>query len=148
MNNSLKEAAETFVERHKPDRIDVYHIEKTFGSVEGCLLDMGSYHCDSRHKGEMHIEIKSSDHVNGVTEVISWYEDCFQISYFQLPVQDRITPQDHTPELLFSSDLDWCLDQLEELREEGYHSISLETMSEGNIIESVPIDLHIDGWEA
>ena len=148
MNRSLKEAAETFVELHKPDRIDVYHIEKTFGSVEGLLLDMGSYSCDNRHKGEMHIEIKSSDHVNGVTEAIDWYVDCFQISYFRLPAKDRITAQDHTPELLFDSDFDWCLDQIEDLKSSGCHDITLNEMSEGSIKDRVPPSACIDGWGA
>ena len=141
MNNSLKEAAQAYVERHKPNRIDVYHIEKTYGCVEGLLQSLSDF-TSPEYDSSMSIEIKSFDHINGVNEVIDWYEDCYRIAYYAKSGLDR----KFNPQLVyFYNDLGWCLDYIEELIDEGYHDISLNEVRENVIGAAVPFEAYLNG---
>jgi len=141
---SIDLAAKEFVNRHKKDFLDLDHIKDGYGSVAGFLSAEGQPMGD---RGGKQIEIKSWHHKDGWTDTVEWFEDTFQIGYYRLPSEERVTRQDHTPELDFDPDFDWCLDRIKELRGNGYYDISLHEVSEGEYVEEVSIGWYIDDWE-
>jgi hypothetical protein len=88
----------------------------------------------------------SWNHKDGWTDTVEWFEDTYQIGYYRLPIEERVTSEDHTPELNFNPDFDSCLDHIEELRDEGYCDISLSEVSEGEYVSEIRIEDYIDGF--
>jgi|TARA_R100000479_G_C6322150_1_gene178193 hypothetical protein len=72
----------------------------------------------------------------------------FQISYYRLPLEERVDSQDHTPELDFDTDFDGCLDRVQQLRAQGYYDISLDEYKDGSCVESICIASYVDEWGA
>lgn len=143
-DKSIDIAVEQFVSLHKKDFLDLDHIKDGYGSVAGFLSAEGQPTGD---RGGKQIEIKSWHHKDGWTDTVEWFEDTYQIGYYRLPREERITPQDHTPRLDFGSDFDWCLDRIKELRDKGYYDISLSEVSEGEYVSEIEIADYIEGWE-
>ena len=67
-----KEAAQRFIELHKPNRIDVDYINSGYGSVEKYLDVEGSW---LGARGERYAEISKFDSVDGTTKIVEWFED-------------------------------------------------------------------------
>ena len=143
-DRSIDIAAEQFVSLHKKDFLDLDHIKDGYGSVAGFLSAEGQPTGD---RGGKQIEIKSWEHKDGWVSTVEWFEDTYQIGYYRLPLGERITPQDHTPELNFDPDFNWCLDRIKELRDKGYYDISLHEVSEGEYVSEIEIADYIEGWE-
>ena len=144
MEKSIDLAAEKFVQLHKDGFLDLDHIKDGYGSVAGFLSAEGQPLGDL---GRWSREIQADMHKDGRKESVEWFEDCFQIGYYRLPFEDRITPQDHTPEIYFDPDLGCSLDQIKQLKAQGYYDISLAEVVEGAITESISIEDYIDDWE-
>jgi hypothetical protein len=140
---SIDLAADNFVRLHKKNFLDLDHIKDGYGSVAGFLSAEGQPTGD---RGGKQIEIKSWHHKDGWTDTVEWFEDTFQIGHYRLPAEERVTPQDHTPELNFNPDFDSCLDHIEELRAEGYCDISMHEVSEGEFVSEIRIEDYIDGF--
>ena len=140
---SIDLAAQEFVNRHKKGHLNSDHIEKVYGSVEGYLRNHGS---DRGDRGLQDIEIASWNHKDGWTDTVEWFEDTYQIGYYRLPIEERVTSEDHTPELNFNPDFDSCLDHIEELRAKGYCDISMHEVSEGEFVSEIRIEDYIDGF--
>ena len=134
---SIDIAAEDFVRLHKKGHLNIDHIEQVYGSVAGYLRNHGF---DRGDRGLRGIEIASWHHKDGWTDTIEWYEDTYQIGYYRLPREERVTPQDHTPQLDFCVDFDWCLDHIEGLRDEGYCDISMRELSEGEYLRDISLE--------
>ena len=137
MTTSLQEAAKHFVEAHKPKCIDIDHIEDGYGSVV-CYLQ-----CESQPHGDLGgrtISVNASESKSGHYQEVFWYENVWQISYYRLPFADRVTREDHTPEIHFDPDFDWTITQAIELRDEGYHDIKVDEVKEGCVTDSVDLE--------
>ena len=145
MEKSIDLAAEKFVQLHKDGFLDLDHIKDGYGSVTGFLSAEGQPLGDL---GRWSREIQADMHKDGRKEAVEWFEDCFQIGYYRLPSEERITPQDHTPELNFDPDFNWCLDRIKEFRDKGYYDISMHEVSEGEYVSKISIADYIEGWEA
>lgn len=145
MEKSIDIAAQNFLQLHKAGFLDVDHIEDRYGSVAGFLSTEGKHVGDL---GKKDIEIKAHEHKDGRTATVEWFEDTFQIGYFRLPTDQRVTPEDHTPELDFSADFDFCIDRIKELKADGFCGISLYECSEGEYVSEIRIEDYIDGWDA
>ena len=144
MKKSIDQAAEYFVSSHKAGILDLEHIKNGYGSVAGFLSAEGQPRGDL---GEWSIEIKAHEHKDGWVDTVEWFEDTFQVGCYRLPFADRITPEDHTPELSFCPDFNWCIEHIEEMKEKGYCDFSLDEVVEGVIVDSVDIQDYIGGWE-
>jgi len=126
---NVKEAAKQFVERHKPNKIDVDFIEDAYGSVENFLeADRATL----EDMGEYQLEISRFDTKSGNPEIISWYaEEAFQISWYDLPSEERKTKEDHTCDYRFDIDFDWSIDYAKEQIENGKHDVSVFSLKNG-----------------
>tara|TARA_R110002012_G_scaffold199952_2_gene368897 strand:- start:732 stop:1151 length:420 start_codon:yes stop_codon:yes gene_type:complete len=126
---NVQEAAKQFVDRHKPSTIDVDYIESGYGSVEG-YLESEAHMGDM---GEYQLEIRGFDTKSGNPEIISWYADeAFQISWYDLPSEERKTREDHTCDYCFDIDFDWSIDHAKELIEDGKHDVSVFSLKNGS----------------
>lgn len=141
MEKSIEQAAEDFVSSHKAGVLDLEHIKDGYGSVAGFLAAEGQPHGDL---GEWSIEIKAHQHKDGWVDTVEWYQDTFQISHYRLPFADRITPEDHTPEINFDPDFDICIERIIELKAKGYSDISLDEVVEGAVVDSVAIEDYLE----
>ena len=74
--------------------------------------------------------------------------ESYQIGYYRLPFDERVTPEDHTPELDFGHSLEFCLDRINELKAAGYYNISLDELYDGAVVRSERIEDYIEGWAA
>ena len=128
---SIDLAADNWVRLHKKGHLNLDHIGKVYGSGRG-------------DRGLRDIEIASWHHKDGWTDTVEWYEDTYQIGYYRLPREERVTPQDHTSQLDFCADFDWCLDRIKELRDEGYYDISMHELSEGEYVSEIRIEDYIN----
>ena len=137
MTTSLKEAADHFVNVHKPSAINIDDIEDGYGSVSGYLQAESQPHGDL---GGRIITVRDWESKKGYNEDIFWYEDVWQISYYRLPVEDRVTREDHTPQIHFDPDFDWTITRAIELRDQGYHDIQVDEVKEGAITESIDLE--------
>ena len=125
---SVQEAAKQFVDIHKPSTIDVDYIESGYGSVEG-YLESEAHMGDM---GEYQIEVRGMDSKSGNPEIISWYADeAFQISWYDLPSEERKTREDHTCDYCFDIDFDWSIDYAKEQIENGKHDVSVFSLKNG-----------------
>ena len=145
MEKSIDTAVEQWISLHKKGYLDVDDLNYRFGSVANFLSEEGSSLGD---RGRKEIEIQSWDHKDGWTSTVEWFEDTFQVAYYRLPSEERITPEDHTPRLDFSSSFNWCIDHVGELRDEGYYGITMCELREGEYVNKIHIEEYIDGWEA
>jgi hypothetical protein len=143
LEKSIDIAADNFVRLHKKNFLDLDHIQDGYGSVAGFLSAEGQPTGD---RGEKQIEIKSWEHKDGWVSTVEWFEDTYQIGYYRLPLEERITPQDHTPQLNFDPDFNCCLDRINELRDEGYCDISMHELREGEYVSEIDIEDYIEGW--
>ena len=141
MEKSIDIAGEQFIASYKAGFLDLDDIESVYGSVAIFLAVEGQPHGEL---GGMYFEIKAHEHKGGYVETIEWFEDTYQTSYYLLPLEDRITPEDHTPVLDFCADFDWCIDSIEDLIEEGYSDISVDKVVEGVIVESVDLEYYME----
>ena len=141
MKKSLDIAAEDFVSRHKAGVLDLDHIESGYGSVAGFLSAEGQPHGEF---GEWSIEIKAHEHKDGWVDTVEWYQDTYQIAHYRLPFADRISPEDHTPEINFDPDFYICIDRIKELRAKGYSDISLDEVIEGVVVDSIAVEDYLE----
>ncbi len=144
MKKSIDIAAEHFVSSHKAGALDLYEIERHYGSVAIFLSCQGQPLRPDGDLGEMMIEISAHEHKDGYVDTIEWFEDTYQVSHYLLPLEDRITPEDHSPELDFCEDLDWCIDHIEDLIEDGYSDISLDKVVEGVVVDSIAFEDYLE----
>ena len=138
---SIDIAADDFVRLHKKGFLDLDHIKDGYGSVAGFLSAEGQPTGD---RGGKQIEVKSWEHKDGWVSTVEWFEDTFQIGYYRLPSEERVTPQDHTPYFIFDPDFNWCLDRIKEYRTEGYYDISMHELSEGEYVSEIRIEDYIN----
>ena len=70
---TIEEAAKEFVEKHKPEKIDVDYIKSQFGSVKNYLTQEGIYD-NTLANGNTYIEINSFNSKTWQPEIIEWYQ--------------------------------------------------------------------------
>lgn len=143
-DRSIDIAVEQFVSLHKEGFLNLDHIKDRYGSIAGFLSAEGQPIGD---RGRKQIEVKSWEHKDGWVSTVEWFEDTYQIGYYRLPIEERVTPEDHTPQLDFGSDFEHCIDRLKILRVAGYFDISLYEISEGEYSKEICISSYIDNWE-
>tara|TARA_R100000544_G_scaffold23928_1_gene12003 strand:- start:463 stop:894 length:432 start_codon:yes stop_codon:yes gene_type:complete len=141
MKKSIDQAAEDFVSSHKAGILDLEHIQDGYGSVAGFLSKEGQPHGAF---GEWSMEIKAHQHKDGRVDTVEWYQDTFQIAHYRLPFADRVTPEDHTPEINFDPDFGISIERIIELKAKGYSDISLDEVVEGVVVESVAIEDYLE----
>jgi len=141
MKKSIDQAAEDFVSSHKAGILDLEHIKDGYGSVAGFLNVIGQPHGDF---GEWSAEIKAHQHKDGRVDTVEWYRDTFQIAHYRLPFADRVTPEDHTPEINFDPDFGISIERIIELKAKGYSDISLDEVVEGVVVDSVAIEDYLE----
>jgi hypothetical protein len=103
IRTNLRQAAESFMLSHKlqpdhlPDSVEevMEHLD-----IEGQVMDCG----------ERFIKIDKNLTESGFPEVVTWYEETFQIGWYTLPECERKSPQDYMPELFFDRDFVCALD--------------------------------------
>jgi len=103
IRTNLRQAAESFMLSHKlqpdhlPDSVEevMEHLD-----IEGEIMDCG----------ERFIKIDKNLTESGFPEVVTWYEETFQIGWYTLPECERKSPQDYMPELFFDRDFVCALD--------------------------------------
>lgn len=140
---NIKEAAKQFVMAHKPDTLDVDHLSIYYGSVEGLLEAEGqpSFGGDC---GERYIEISSHDSITGNPIIVSWYEEAWQIAFYRKSAEDRVSREDHEPEIIFDPDFDEAIRQAVELYADGVFDLSVTRFEDGVAVEIEPIEDYID----
>ena len=125
---NVKEAAIQFVERHKPNKIDVDYIKSGYGSVEGYLES----EADLSDMGECQLEIRGFDTKSGNPEIIRWYaEEAFQLSWYELPHSERKTRNDHTWDFHVTTDFDFAIEFAKEKIEDGKHDVNVFSLKNG-----------------
>ena len=77
---TIEEAAKEFVDKHKPDCIDVDYINRVFGSVKNYLEWEGQYD-NTLASANTYIEINRFDSKSGNPEIIEWYQTEWQVGY-------------------------------------------------------------------
>ena len=103
IRTNLRQAAESFMLSHKlqpdhlPDSVEevMEHLD-----IEGEIMDCG----------ERFIKIDQGMTESGFPEVVTWYEESFQIAWYTLPERERKSPEDYMPELFFDRDFGCALD--------------------------------------
>ena len=103
IRTNLRQAAESFMIAHKlqpnhlPDTVEevMEHLD-----IEGRVMDCG----------ERFIKIDQKLTESGFPEVVTWYEESFQIAWYTLPERERKSPEDHMPEIVFDRDFGCALD--------------------------------------
>tara|TARA_R100000664_G_C2671982_1_gene83641 strand:- start:65 stop:499 length:435 start_codon:yes stop_codon:yes gene_type:complete len=138
---NIKEAAKQFIEAHKPDSLDVDHLSIGYGSVEGYLTAEGQPTGD---RGERYIEVSSHDSISGNPTIVSWYEEAWQIGFYRKAAEDRVSRQDHEPELWFDNDFDEAIRQALEFHAEGVYDLSVYRCEDGSPVDIEPIQDYID----
>lgn len=111
---NITEAAKEFVEKHKPNRIDVDYIESQFASIENYLKDEGQYD-NSLLGGNTYIEINGFDSKSGNPEIIEWYQTEWQVSYYDLPRSERTDQRDWTVRESFDNNFDEVISYIKQL---------------------------------
>jgi len=139
--SNLKEAAQQFIEAHKSDSLDVDHLSTGYGSVEGYLEAEGQPTGD---RGERYMEISSHDSISGNPIIVSWFEEAWQIAFYRKAAEDRVSRQDHEPEIIFDPDFDEAIRQALEFHAEGMFNLSVTRYDDGCPMEIEPIEDYID----
>jgi len=135
---SIKLAVKEFVEAHKPSRIDVEHITRGFGSVEAYLESESQQNGDC---GERYIQIDGFDSKSGNPINICWYEEAWQIGYFSKPLDERTTPSDCEPTIIFDPDFDCAIDYaLAKIVEDDVYDLTVTRFDDGAPMEAVDIN--------
>lgn len=130
---NISQAANSFIQAHKPDRIDVDHLKRTHGSVEQYLRDNRG---DLGDGGECYIEISKFDTVDGATKTIEWYEDVYLITHYNLPFELRVSQRDWMPETEIEPDLYSAIMKASSLQKSS-HEIRVTLWEGGEPIEDV-----------
>lgn len=68
---NIKEAAQAFINCHKPTKIDVDYICQNYGSVEFFI----ELHGDFIESNEMYLEVRGLDTLSGNPVIIEWEVD-------------------------------------------------------------------------
>ena len=135
---SIKQAAKEFVQAHKPSRIDVDHITTEFGSIEGYLDSEGASTGDC---GGRYVEIVGFDAKSGNPIIIDWYEESWQIGYYEKCLLDRTSVNDHAPILVFERDFNTAIEfALEKLAEHDVYDLSIFRFADGAPMEKINMD--------
>ena len=103
IRTNLRQAAESFMLSHKlqPDHLpDTVEEVMEHLDIEGEIMDCG----------ERFIKIDQGMTESGFPEVVTWYEETFQVGWYTLPEFERKSPEDHMPELFFDRDFGCALD--------------------------------------
>jgi len=133
----LKEAAQRFIELHKPDRIDVDYINSGYGSVEKYLdEEVGSGLGD---RGERYVEISQFDSIDGTTKTVEWFEEMFEVGHYQLPANERLTPEDSTPQLEIDSNFVPTIDNAIE-KSKKYYDVTITRWEGGEPVEDIKLE--------
>jgi len=133
---NVAEAAQQFVDAHKPSRIDVSHIEDFYGSVE-CFLETDQC-AELNDLGEYYLEIRAHNTKSGHPEIISWYaKEAYQIAWYDLPHAERKTREDHTCEYMVDPDLDCSIDFAKDKIENGKCDVSVFSLENGLCVEDL-----------
>tara|TARA_R110000787_G_scaffold35625_2_gene91342 strand:- start:471 stop:893 length:423 start_codon:yes stop_codon:yes gene_type:complete len=133
---NIAEAAQQFVDAHKPSRIDVSHIEDFYGSVE-CFIETDQC-AELGDMGEYQLEIRGMHTRSGNPEIITWYaKESYQIAWYDLPHDERKTIADHTCEYMVDPDLDCSIDFAKEQIENGKHDVTVFSLENGMCSEDL-----------
>ena len=135
-----KEAAQRFIELHKPNRIDVDYINSGYGSVEKYLDVEGSWLGDG---GERYAEISKFDSIDGTTKTVEWFEEMFEVGYYQLPANKRLTPEDWTIQLDIESNFDLAIDHAIKLSK-THHDVTITRWEGGEPVEDIKLEDYLD----
>ena len=134
----INEAVKEFVQAHKPSRIDVDHITTEFGSIEGYLDAEGESTGDC---GGRYVEVDSFDAKSGNPVEINWYEESWQIGYYEKCLLDRTSVNDHEPILVFERDFNTAIEfALEKLAEHDVYDLSIFRFADGAPMEQINMD--------
>jgi hypothetical protein len=140
---TIEEAAKEFVEKHKPDSIDVDYINRQFGSVKNLLEQEGQYD-NSLLGGNTYIEINGFDSKSGNPEIIDWYQTEWQVSYYDLPQSERTDQRDWTIKESFDNNFDEVISYIKQLRLDKKTGIRLCRWENGNPVEEEDWKFYID----
>jgi len=140
---TLEEAAKLFVEKHKPDSIDVDYIEREFGSVKNLLEQEGQYD-NTLASANTYVEIRGFDSQSGNPEIIEWYQTEWQVGYYDLPISERTYERDW----FWNDDrfnvFDEAISHIKDLLIENKSEIHLCRWENGNPVESEDWSFYID----
>ena len=139
--STLKEAVDHFVRSHKSDRLGIDFLLYGYGSIAGYLEAEGQSTGD---RGERYIEIDSHDSISGNPIIVSWYEEAWQIAFYRKSAEDRVSRQDHEPELWFDNDFDEAIRQALEFHAEGVFDLSVTRYDDGCPVDIENIHDYID----
>ena len=104
---------------HLPDTVEevMEHLD-----IEGRVMDCG----------ERFIKIDQSRTESGFPEVVTWYEESFQIAWYTLPERERKSPEDYMPELVFDRDFVCALDLAFEISaKKNVHDLTIVEYQDG-----------------
>ena len=138
---NLEQAAQRFVELHKPSRIDLNFIRSGYGSVEQYLDEERGD--SSGDRGERYIEISQLDSVDGATHTIEWFEEAYCVSYYSKPMEERLTREDFTPESQFDPIFDITIDNAIEFAKK-YHDVTVTRWEGGEPVEDISLVGYLD----
>ena len=140
---TIEEAAKEFVDKHKPDSIDVDYINREFGSVKNYLEQKGQYDTDLA-SANTYIEINGFDSKSGNPEIIDWYQTEWQVTYYDLPESDRKDIRDFNLRESFDNNFDEVISHIKQLRLDKKTGIHLTRWENGNPFEEEDWKFYID----
>ena len=71
-------------------------------------------------------------------------EEAWQIGFYRKALEDRVSQQDHEPELWFDNDFDEAIRQALEFHAEGVYDLSVYRCEDGSPVDIEPIQDYID----
>lgn len=140
---TIEEAAKEFVEKHKPDRIDVDYINRQFGSVKNYLEQEGQYD-PYLVSANTYVEIRGFYTKSGNPEIIDWYQTEWQVGYYDLPESERRDQRDHTVNIDRFNVFEEAISQIEDLLAQHKADIRLCRWENGNPVETEDWSFYID----
>ena len=130
MNQS--EAITAFIEAHKPESIDLDYFDvKDHLDIEGGWED----------RGMRYVEISQHETKSGHDQLIEWYEDAWEITWYTLPADERKTRDQQMPKTLSDPDFDCTLRFAFEMLKDPYvYDLNVTEWRDGELFEVVDLD--------
>jgi len=141
-DSSLEIAVKDFINAHKPEFIDIDFINEAYGSVAEFINSEGQPTGDL---GRVTKEIPAKHHKDNVNQTVEWYIESFQIAYYKLPSSERISQEDHTPEIFFDPDFDFAMGKAKKMVLEGNHDLTFTRFVEGCPIDEENVHEYLQG---
>ena len=137
----IEEAVEVFTQAHKPDRINADYIKHNHGSVK----DYMEAYSEAGDLGRRYVEVSQFDSIDGTTKLIEWYEDTYQIAYFNTPESERLTAESCMGEISFEPDFDYAVKEgVKLLRKPNAFDVTVTEVIDGVIGDDVDLAEALD----